>query len=123
MIPLPLYAKIKDRYCIGYFGDSDNVIRQLKKARPLIEKELPGIQVYICCNDEKVNILKNEDRVVPRSTLEVVAKEVAYFREMVNETVTDLLDESRIPYDKNEFSCIDNGTVTEKPTGDTNECI
>lgn len=104
MIPLPLYAKIKDRYCIGYFGQSENILLDLKKARPIIEKELPGIQVYICCEDEKADVLVGEDRVILRSTLPEKIKEIAYFRELTEEKVTDLLEESKIPYEPKFFS-------------------
>ena len=104
MIPLPLYAKIKDRYCIGYFGQTTETLLDLKKARPFIEKELPGIKVYICCNDEKASVLDGEDCIILRSELETRLKEVAYFRELIEETVIDLLEESKIPYDAQSFS-------------------
>lgn len=104
MIPLPLYAKIKDRYCIGYFGKSEDTLLDLKKARPVIEKELPGIQVYICCDDEKADLLSGEDRVFLKSELQDKIKEIAYFREMLEETVIDLLEESKIPYPPELFS-------------------
>ena len=104
MIPLPLYAKIKDRYCIGYFGQSHDILSDLKKARSIIEKELPGIQVYICCNDEKAGMLSGEDRVILKSQLPEKIKELAYFRELIDETVIDLLEESKIPYDTELFS-------------------
>jgi len=100
MIPFPLYAKIKDHYCIGYYGDSEETILQLKRARPIIETELPGIKIYISCNDEKIHLLNNEERIIPRSQLETVIKEIAYFREITTESVIDLLEESNITYNK-----------------------
>lgn len=96
-MPLPLYAKIKDRYCIGYFGQSEKTLADLKKARPLIEKELPGIQIYICCEDEMASLLSGEERIILRSQLQEKVKEIAYFRELTI-SVTALLEESSIPY-------------------------
>lgn len=100
---MPLYANIKDRYCIGYFGDSQDILSDLKKARPIIEQELPGIQIYICCKDEKANIFNGEDRVILKSQLPDKIKEIAYFRELDGETVIDLLEESQIPYNPKLF--------------------
>lgn len=101
-MPLPIYAKIKNRYCIGCFGQSGKILTDLKKARPLIEKELPGIEVYICCDDEKADFLNGEERVILRSQLTEKIKEIACFRELTM-TVPALLDESKIPYDPELF--------------------
>lgn len=100
-LPLPTYAKIKDRYCVGYFGDRDDVIVKLVKARPFIEKELPGIKVYICCNDEKQPLLEGEANCFLRSDLENKKNEIAYFRELeidAADPVGSLLEESNIPF-------------------------
>ena len=104
MIPLPLYAKIKDCYCISYLGNLDNVLLDLKKARPIIEKELPGIQIYICCNDDKIDLFKNEKNIILKSEIENRINELAYYRELKNEKVTDILEESKIPYNPEIFS-------------------
>ena len=101
MIYLPLYAKIKDRYCIGYFGPSVETLLHIKKARLIIEKALPGIEVYICCTDINHYVLKDEKRVINKSQL---ANNIAYLREITNEPVCKLLEESNIPYDANIFN-------------------
>jgi len=99
-LPLPLYAKIKDRYCVAYFGNRDEVIQKLIKARPSIEKELPGIHVYICCNNEKSDLLKDVPNSFLRSELEIKRNEVVYFRELEDtaDPVAELLEESSIPF-------------------------
>lgn len=102
MIPLPTYAKIKDRYCVGYFGDSEDVLTDLLKARPVVERELPGISLYICCADEKAHMFK--DKVIPKSKLPEMIKEIAYFRELNGMSVAELLEESEIPFNLNYFS-------------------
>lgn len=101
-IPLPKYAKIKDNYCIGYFGTDPNVVQQLKRARPFIEKELPGLKLFISCPDEMVPLL-GEDRVVPGSQLAAQVDECrfAYYRELSREesqVVRAFLTESKIPF-------------------------
>jgi len=45
------YLKIKDKYCIRYFGLFDEFIVQLLYLREAIEQELPGLELYIACRD------------------------------------------------------------------------
>ena len=104
MVPLPLYNKIKNRYCIGYFGNSPEILLDLKVARPIIEKALPGIEIYISCADEKADLLLKETEIILRSELTEKIKEIACFRELTeNETIIDLMDESNIAYDPKIF--------------------
>jgi len=99
-IPLTHYVKIKNNYCIGYFGSDKNVISKLIKYRPVIEKELPGIRIYIACNGEMSEILAGEVRVVYDLEVYDLRDKVAHFRELEpDETVEDLLNESNIPFD------------------------
>ncbi len=99
-IPLTHYVKVKNNYCIGYFGSDENVILKLIKSRPIIEKELQGIRIYIACNEEMSELLIGEVRVVYDSELDDLRNKVAYFRELEpDETVEDLLNESNIPFD------------------------
>lgn len=53
------YAAIKDRFCICYFGSSDEYLVQLRLLKPLIEAEFPGIVIHIGCKDNKVGLLGN----------------------------------------------------------------
>jgi hypothetical protein len=98
MIPLPKYVKIKDNYCVGYFGKEDEVILALKKARPFIEQELPGIKVYICCLDEKKHLLEGEDNFFGQDELRHRLADMAYFRNLPDGGVKELLEESSIPF-------------------------
>jgi len=63
-VALPHYAKIKDRYCVGYFGRSNEYLVQLLLLRPNIERELPGVQVYIACMEEVFHLLQGHPRVL-----------------------------------------------------------
>lgn len=102
MIPLPEYAKIKDNYCVAYFGHSKDYIIQMRLVRPLIERELPGTKVFICCRDEFMYLLGGQERVLPRSELQSSRSKFAYVRELLcdmqSNPVDQLLAESEIPY-------------------------
>jgi len=98
-IPLTHYVRIKNNYCVGYFGSDKNVILKLIKSRPIIEKELPGVRIYIACNEEMSEILAGEVRVVYGPEVYDLRDKVAHFRELeLDETVEDLLNESNIPF-------------------------
>ena len=98
---LPYYAKIKDRYCIAYFGFSTEYIIQLRLLRPNIEKTLPGLQMYIACNDNVFQLLQGEERVLTKSQLSNYDRSFAYIRElrcdMTSHPVEKLMKESDIP--------------------------
>jgi len=79
MIPLPEYAKIKDKYCIAYFGNCDEYLVQLKFLRPIMEKTYPGIQVYLACKPSALEWLEGEENVV---TGTINHREFGYFREL-----------------------------------------
>ena len=58
-MPLPLYAKIKDRICISYLGESSEYVVQLNCLLQIIERALNGIEIFICCKDELVSWFNN----------------------------------------------------------------
>jgi hypothetical protein len=96
--PFPRYKKIKDRYCIGYYGFNKSIVSKLIKARPIIEGQLPGITIYLSCQDEMSDILTNEQNIILLSNLSKYNGEVACFREIhdVENPVEKLLEESNI---------------------------
>jgi hypothetical protein len=100
MIPLPEYAKIKDNYCIAYFGYSKEYLVQLRLLRPYIEEAFPGIQIYLCCKDDLTYLFKDEPRTLDKSTLMGNKKQFAYIREISYKKeihpVEELMDESEI---------------------------
>lgn len=97
MIPLTKYKNIKDLYCIGYYGHDEITLTQLRHAILLIEQQLPGIKIIVCCEDEE---LHRFDRVIPKSIIAEKAKnkDFAYFRLIKDREVKFLLDESNIFY-------------------------
>ena len=102
MIHLPEYAKIKDNYCVAYLGHSKEYVVQLRLARPFVERELPGTQVFICCRDEYMYLLNGEERILAKSELQSKRSGFAYVRELLcdmrSNPVEQLLSESDIPY-------------------------
>lgn len=99
---MPHYAKIKDRYCIAYFGSCNEYIVQLRLLRPIMERTFPGVQVYLACKDELLNtLLKNEERTLGREDLRTRRKDFAYVRELVcdgqSHPVEEFMRESGMP--------------------------
>lgn len=135
-IPLTDYKKIKDQICIGYFAtNEDSIHNYLSLAVPIIEKQLPGIKVSICCADnlKELNCFQ-KIKVIPQSELDAKIKnrEFAYFKEItsskhreikelegdmaLNEAnpVKILLDEADIEYPKNFFNFISINNITQE---------
>ncbi len=69
--------------------------------RPNIEKELPGIQVYISCSDEVFHLLEGHPRTLPYSQLKENENNLAYIRNiqcnLVDHPIEILMEESQIP--------------------------
>lgn len=82
MIAFEHYTKIKNNYCVGYFGFYDGFLKELHAVRPFIERAFPGINLYIACKDESLHVLGNTDRIVKLSELKVRKGEFANYREL-----------------------------------------
>jgi hypothetical protein len=100
-VPLPYYVKIKDRYCVAYFGNAQEYLFQLVLLRGNVERELPGIQVYIACKDELFDLIREHDRTLTWSQMRESVKSFAYIRELRCDTIVhpvlELMEESAIP--------------------------
>lgn len=102
-VPLPHYAKIKDNYCIAYFGNSDEYLVQLKLLRPFMEKTFPGVQVYLACKDEAFSWLAGSERCYNQTSFEKERLNFAYVRELTCNLrsgihpVEEFLKESDVP--------------------------
>ena len=96
--PFEKYAKVKDRYCIAYFGPYEKFIQELVSIRPFIEKELEGIEIYISCNPGFMYLVENEPRIVPRDKLNRhdfgCIREIKY--DLQESPVKRLLEESNL---------------------------
>ena len=100
-LPLPQYAKVKDNYCIAYFGNNKEHLIQLKLLRPLMEATFPGVKVYLSCREDSLYLLKDEERIITREELKDNKNSFGYVREltcdMQSNPVEEFMNESNIP--------------------------
>lgn len=97
---MPLYAKIKDNYCVAYFGNCNEYLVQLRALRPFMEQAFPGVKVFIAHKEEVTYIFKNHSQTLTREQLE--KNNFAYIREitcdMEGHPVEEFMQESNIPF-------------------------
>lgn len=74
------YAKIKDNYCICYFGYSNEYLIQLDTLRPFIEKQYPGLNIYLGCKDDVAHLLSG--KTLKLSHIKSRKSEFAHIREL-----------------------------------------
>lgn len=102
MISFPKYADIKDRYCICYFGHSDEYLVQLRLIKPVIERNLLGLTVYIGCQDAKSHLLQDCNHTLKATELKSKRYEFGHIKEIKyngsTHPIEDLLLESGIHY-------------------------
>lgn len=81
-VKLSTYSKIKNNYCICYFGRANEYLLQLKLLRKRIELKYPEINLFIGCKDEVVNLLNGDNKVILLSSLKVAKFTIAHIREI-----------------------------------------
>lgn len=90
-IAYPDYLKIKNKYCVGYFGVFDEFILQLLHLRSAIEAAFPELELYIACKNELT---------LPGVVHNVNKYEYAHFRELtfnnINHPIFDFFKETEI---------------------------
>lgn len=108
MLKLSEYAKIKDKYCICYFGPDEKIIRQLKYLRPILEKTFPTTEVYVCLRDQHVSDF--EDKTLKLSSIQENKRNFAYIREltfnMKDDPIVEFLEESELSFLNDELKSI-----------------
>lgn len=82
MLPFSHYAKIKDFYCICYFGYADEYLVQLRLLKPIFEKHFPGLKIYLGCKDDKLHLLGDLDCVLKISELKVRKHDFAHIKQV-----------------------------------------
>lgn len=96
------YLGIKDKFCIYYYGLFNEFALQLIYLRPTIEKELPGLELYISCKNELKSIIGNPPRVVYKDDFQEY--HYAHSQELrfnqVDHPVMKLLEDSNISLSK-----------------------
>jgi len=100
MFELPQYAKVKDNYCICYFGSSDEYLVILRTLKDVIQKRFEGMNLSFGCKDEKVHLLGEQSDIIKVSEIKLKRRQFAQIKhlEYNNEThpIEDLLVESGI---------------------------
>jgi hypothetical protein len=99
-VPLSKYISIKDKYCIGYFGRDKSLILDLLKSRKAMEKQFPGLVVFIACKNEMMELIKGHHDIILESNIESFSGKVGYFRNLEEKSdLIRLLHESNITVD------------------------
>lgn len=100
MIEFAQYSKIKNNYCLCYFGYSDEYLVQLRLIRPLLEQQFPGLNICLGCKDDKVHLLQGCQHVLALSRIKADRNNFAHIRELTfngrTHPVEDLLLESEL---------------------------
>jgi ketopantoate reductase len=85
IISLPQYAKIKNNYCICYFGNKVEYISQLKILRPHLNQHFPGLDIYLSCKDEHFHILEKSKNILKYSDMPGQKENFAHIKELVED--------------------------------------
>lgn len=112
MVPFEHYVKIKDNYCICYFGYCDEYLLLLELLLPKIEEKLSGLNLFIGCKDNNINLFNNREKVLPISVLKTRKSEFAHIKELqfngINHPIEELVNEIDVNLKFNIDKKIDN---------------
>lgn len=76
------YIKIKDKYCIGYFGYNAEYIMQLLFLRPYLSEKFKGLQIYLSCLDNLFYLIENEKNTISKTNLFRNKRSFGHIREI-----------------------------------------
>lgn len=96
--PFNNFLQVKYKYCVSYFGNSNEYIELLRLLRPFIENQFRGIQVHLACKDEAYYLLEDEPRVCSKKTFNKT--DYCYVRDLIFDNATHpvqiIMEESKI---------------------------
>lgn len=99
--PFTQYVDIKDNYCLAYFGEDEIMLDKIYQAKQYIEKELPGLKIFILCKDLFKVKYDLPDFIFESKMAEYKGK-MACFRNLEKkEDLFAILIESKIPIPDN----------------------
>lgn len=100
MIEFSKYSKVKDRYCLCYFGSSDEYLVQLSMLKKPIEKHFPGLRLSFGCRDDKTHLFDKDADVMKISDIKVKRYDFAHIRELmfngITHPVEDLIKDNEV---------------------------
>ena len=91
MIEFFRYANVKDKYCVCYFGNSDEYLVQLRLLKGLLEKRFPGVKINFGCKDDKSHLLGGQSLTISR--IKADRYEFAHIREIAFNGITHPIEE------------------------------
>lgn len=116
MIGYAQYSKVKDNYCICYFGHADEYLIQLKLLKDVMKTNFQGLNIYFGCRDEKVHLLC-DCSVLKITQIKARKADFAHIKELKadgqSHPVEDLLLGSGVT----------NMFITDKQESETTKCI
>ena len=100
-VPFTQYLEIKDNYCLAYFGEDIDFLNKMLDARHYIERELPGLQVFIACKDMFQRIAEDRANIILESKMMDYKGKMAHTCNLEKkDDLKALLLESKIPIPK-----------------------
>jgi len=100
-IPFTQYLDIKDNYCLSYFGEDEQFLVKVLDARHYIERELPGLQVFIACKDIFKQIAEDRANIILESKMAEYKGQIANTCNLEKlQDLKSLLEDSKIPIPK-----------------------
>jgi len=100
MIAFEDYVKVKNNYCICYFGNCNEYLVLLEMLRPRIEAKFPGLNFYIGCKDDCLSYFSVLDKILPISELKIRKNEFAHIKELKYDSqdhpIQKILEESEV---------------------------
>lgn len=84
-IPYNDYIKLKNKYCVQYYGVEECFLIQLIQLKKVVKTKYPEIEFYISCKDEFHQIYKED--TIPKS--KTVNNEYAYVRKITYDNVNN----------------------------------
>lgn len=99
VVPFTQYLESKDNYCLGYFGEDKDFLNKILEARHYIERELPGLRVFIVCKDY---LKPAGENIIIESWMPAFKGKMAHFCKLEEkEDLKALLSDSKIPIPEN----------------------
>lgn len=94
------FVKIKNNYCFAYYGLNPEYLIQLKIIKPYFLNLFPDLNLFICCRDDLLYLLDNENNVVPQSQIKEVKYKFSHIREISSNMqlphpIKELIDECK----------------------------
>jgi hypothetical protein len=89
-LPLSIYAKVIDNYCLSYEGNTEDFVLRMKMARTHLSSLYPDLHIFLCVKDKLLHVLDGEPNVFPSSAMREKSDEMAVIYDLNNETLNEL---------------------------------